>query len=89
MEEGSRQPEREAPPPQVFFALDGVEHAAPVPIGADRWERVARALAEQLRCPVRAEEPPVYDSGTRIWTLAVTLQRSWGRRRTLSVPVRW
>lgn len=76
------------PGSMVFYMLDGIEHGHPVAAGLDRWDVVARAVSDRLRCDARAEEPPAYDTGTRNWTLPVTLRRR-GRTRLLAVPVRW
>ncbi|MCR0983209.1 hypothetical protein [Roseomonas populi] len=73
----------------VFYTLDGVEHRHVVPQGTDRWDAVAEALAKRLRCRATAEDPPSYDTGTRNWTLPVTLLSSTGRRERMLVPVRW
>ncbi|MBP0494647.1 hypothetical protein [Roseomonas indoligenes] len=87
----STSPSAGTAPPQglIFYTFDGVEHREPVPRGADRWDAVAEALARRLRCRALAEEPPSYDTGTRSWTLPVTLRRRLGRTETLLIPVRW
>ena len=73
----------------VFFTLDGFEHGLQVSSGADRWDVVARAVGARRGCAARAEEPPAYDTGTRSWTLCVTLLGRRGRGGTVQVPVRW
>ena len=85
---GARTGDGVVPGAMVFYTLDGIEHGQPVADGSDRWDVVARALAERMRCDALAEEPPTYDTGTRSWTLSVTLRRRW-RKRVLAVPVRW
>ncbi|WP_426958098.1 hypothetical protein [Muricoccus radiodurans] len=80
---------RPVPLTAVFYTLNGVEHGSWVPSGQDRWDCVAQSVGTRLRCEVRAESPPTYDTGTRSWTLELTV---FGRRRrpeTLSVAVRW
>ena len=85
---GARTGDGVVPGAMVFYTLDGIEHGHPVAAGLDRWDVVAEAVSHRLRCEARAEEPPAYDTGTRNWTLPVTLRRR-GRTRLLAVPVRW
>jgi len=74
----------------VLCLLDGTEERLPVPAGADRWDLVARAVGKRLNCDAMADQPPVYDAGTRCCSLTVTLiGRRRGRAETLSVPVSW
>jgi hypothetical protein len=74
----------------VFCTLGSEEWSVPIAPGEDRWGAVALAVGEAMGCGARVDEPPVYDSGTRSWTLAVTLVgRRRGRGNVVSVPVRW
>ncbi|MBI0538118.1 hypothetical protein D9599_21375 [Roseomonas sp. KE2513] len=83
-----RQDADRALPAAVFCMVGFEEWSVPVAPGADRWGAVAQLVGQAMGCGARVDEAPVYDSGTRSWTLAVTLV---GRRRgrVLSVPVRW
>ncbi|TPG35431.1 hypothetical protein EAH89_30550 [Roseomonas nepalensis] len=74
---------------RIFFTLDGVEHELAVPIVANRWELVARAVGLQRGREARTTDAPAYDTGTRSWCLPVEVQRRWRRPEVVSVGVRW
>lgn len=74
---------------RIFFTLDGLEHELAVPVVADRWELVARAVGLQRGREARTSDVPIYDTGTRSWCLPVEVQRRWRRPEIVPVAVRW
>ena len=76
-----------APQAVVLCALGSEEWGVPVAPGTERWGAVAQVVDQTMRCGVRVDEPPVYDSGTRSRTLTVALVGRW-HGQVLSGPVR-
>jgi hypothetical protein len=86
----AEQIDMQRPLPCVFYTLGGDECGSWVPSGSSRAQTVANAVGRLMGCVAHADEAPIYDTGTRSWTLLVSLFDRRGRRvEVVQVPMRW